>query len=634
VCDDHEHDHAGSGGGEISRRSVLQGMVALAALAGFGKTRPASAALPARAPSLNGLDSSYVLGMHLHASTSEGNGSMRAQLAQAALNGFDVAWFTEHDWRRRRLFYRPAYHFLAKDVSMGGAWTLPKMTNTGSLTTTSGGLLVTTPSMVSPNDPGKGALRLRATSKGPAQGSVRYQLKTDPSRTNIRTRIAGRTVSLDVLPTGIGPDAWGELKFTLSRQIAGPGRPAGIVSLLYRLRSDITTKAFTQQGLVGVVDLPVTPGVWQTLALDLTSDVLGVWGDIDPRDNALFGMEFHAVSRRKSPAEIFFSYLRFDNQVDYDAVGTEKSILSGYASAVPVLGLVGSEISFGPHLNQYGGTQDDYQYPSTLTGLNSPVGEIRSSVVTAIHTSLGLASINHPFKPGDSSTVKTPLSVAQDLLSINAGGADILEVGYANRDGAPLSSYLQVWDALSRNGLFLTGNGVSDDHSGIGWSSMTNRFYTAAWSDALEEGHLMASLSRGAAYVGYLGGFGGTLDMAIEPVDIGDAVPMGAVAVNPATSRTLRIGVTGLPDGGGVQVVRGDVDRPGISDPSATSLVLDTLSADRLNTSNEYVIDATQDCFVRLQVVDSYGAVVAFGQPIWMLQSNPGNVPINRLTTS
>jgi hypothetical protein len=226
------------------------------------------------------------------------------------------------------------------------------------------------------------------------------------------------------------------------------------------------------------------------------------------------------------------------------------------------------------------------------------------------------------------------LSVAQDLLSINAGGADILEVGYANRDGAPLSSYLQIWDALSRNGLFLTGNGVSDDHSGTGWSSMTNRFYTAAWSGGLDEGSLMASLSRGAAYVGYLGGFGGTLDMTIDPVDIGAAVPMGAVAVNPATSRTLRIGVTGLPTGGGVQVVRGDVDRPGISDASASSVVLDTLSADRLNASNEYVVDSSQDCFVRLQVVDSYGTVVAFGQPAWMLHTDPGTVPGNRLTTS
>ena len=39
-----------------------------------------------------------------------------------------------------------------------------------------------------------------------------------------------------------------------------------------------------------------------------------------------------------------------------------------------------------------------------------------------------------------------------------------------------------MWDALSRNGLFVTGNGVSDDHSGQGWAEQPNRYYTATWA--------------------------------------------------------------------------------------------------------------------------------------------------------
>ena len=117
MCDDElEHTHAlpgGGGGHGLSRRRVLQGLVALAGLsatlsactAGRGTGAGAASPLPARPANVAGLHA-YVLGMHLHASTSEGVGSMRSQLAQAAANGFDVAWFTEHDWRRRRLLFR------------------------------------------------------------------------------------------------------------------------------------------------------------------------------------------------------------------------------------------------------------------------------------------------------------------------------------------------------------------------------------------------------------------------------------------------------------------------------------------------------------------------------------------------
>jgi hypothetical protein len=43
-------------------------------------------------------------------------------------------------------------------------------------------------------------------------------------------------VSIDVLPSVVGPDAWGEVRVALSRQHAAANRPAGIISRLYRLR--------------------------------------------------------------------------------------------------------------------------------------------------------------------------------------------------------------------------------------------------------------------------------------------------------------------------------------------------------------------------------------------------------------
>ena len=188
--------------------------------------------------------------MHLHASASEGAGSIRSQLAQAALNGLDVAWFADHDWRRHRLLFRQTYSFTANETQFGGTWNVPKMANTGSLATGSGGVLVTTP--VSPNDPAtrKGSLRLRATSAGTAAASVRQ-----PDRR--RGLLARELPQPDRRPDGRRSTSWRRRAASTPgarcssssspTSLAPAVRPAGIVTLLYRLRSDITARATEQQ---------------------------------------------------------------------------------------------------------------------------------------------------------------------------------------------------------------------------------------------------------------------------------------------------------------------------------------------------------------------------------------------------
>ena len=152
MCDEHDTSAHGPG---LSRRRLLQGMVALAAVAGLGggPTSAAAAPLPPRASNLAG-QNAYAMAMHLHASASEGAGSVGSQLAQAALNGFDVAWFTDHDWRRHRLLFRQSYSFIANEVQFGGTWNVPRIANTGSLAAGSGGTLVTSP--VTATDPATG----------------------------------------------------------------------------------------------------------------------------------------------------------------------------------------------------------------------------------------------------------------------------------------------------------------------------------------------------------------------------------------------------------------------------------------------------------------------------------------------
>jgi hypothetical protein len=313
----------------LSRRGVLQGMVALAALAACSPAdsrSPAPAPSP-RAPNAAGL-SAYVLAMHLHASASEGVGSVRAHLAQAAATGVDVCWFTEHDWRRRRLLFRETYSFTPDERQLGGTWTLDPLADVGRPAPGSGATFVGTP--VSPDDPAavKGSLRVTAISAGGATTVGRRVHSEKTSRLNFMSRIAGRTVAVDVLPADSGPQAWAEVFFGLSFHPAAHGRPAGLYSLLYRLRTDVTERTVTADGTTGIVDVPVRRGSWQSVTFDLTGDVGRAWPDLDPRDNALVEIQFRAASDRRATADAFFGHLRFQEQTGYDAVGVEHDLVA------------------------------------------------------------------------------------------------------------------------------------------------------------------------------------------------------------------------------------------------------------------------------------------------------------------
>jgi hypothetical protein len=290
-----------------------------------------------------------------------------------------------------------------------------------------------------------------------------------------------------------------------------------------------------------------------------------------------------------------------------------------------VLGLNGTEISLGDHLNQYGGTsQAPFEYGSVSSLKSGNVG-LRPDVVAHVHRLGGLISINHPFKPGDGDSGITAQGVAAGLISTGLHGADMLEVGYTSKGtNGTLAAHLAAWDAVSRNGLFVTGNGVSDDHTGQNWAKQSNRFWTGAWTATLSEAALLDAFRAGRSYVGLLGAFAGAIEMAV------DGAPMGSGLVGSATSRTLDVAVSGLPTGAGVQVLRGDVDYAGTASPTPNTTVLRTLGANETSLT----VDTGDDCFVRLQVVNSSGAVIGFGQPTWALHSPPATgVPAARLVT-
>jgi len=116
------------------------------------------------------------------------------------------------------------------------------------------------------------------------------------------------------------------------------------------------------------------------------------------------------------------------------------------------------------------------------------VAWLQHTVVPHIHSTGGLASYNHPYGAsggqGLSAAAQDRLlaDVSAKLLANRALGTDILEVGYRGRGGWDLAHHIALWDVVSRNAVFLTANGVSDDHFGTHWATLGNDWITSAWS--------------------------------------------------------------------------------------------------------------------------------------------------------
>jgi hypothetical protein len=252
---------------------------------------------------------------------------------------------------------------------------------------------------------------------------------------------------------------------------------------------------------------------------------------------------------------------------------------------------------------------------------------LQNTVIPQIHSSGGLASYNHPY--GYSSLPAQPQSqqdtllsqVASTLLANHVLGADLLEVGYNLRQGVDVNHHIGLWDVLSRNAVFLTGNGVSDDHVGTNWSGIRNNWVTSVWASSTAMADLLSALAAGRAWCGSLSSFRGSLDLLVD-----GSVPMGAVSVSSVTSRQLAAAATGLPSGAVLQVLQGAVDYAGQNALTDDVKLIGSYTAAQLASGKIIqAVSTAQDSFLRTQVVSSTGAIIATSNPVWLLRKAPPN---------
>ena len=607
-----------------TRRRFLQAttVTALGAAGGLVTSQQASALTPApRLVSADGLGP-VSMAMHIHASFSEGSGSMESHLRQAANTGIDVIWWSEHDHRMSARDYRKAVHFdgLAEREN-GKDWVWQPSTE-GWLTAKAGRFVTSPASSGSSHAPS--SLHLEATGGGVSWASHRYEGQAQNDL--IRTSLDGQTIEIDVYPMDTGYNAYLALRLVTSHRPARAGLSAGRYELCYRVGGPAAAGSKSASGRVGTITLAAPRGQWTTLRLNPAADIARLWSGVDGRDASLYKLFVEAVSRRKVIAKGNFDHLRFTraNKWGNAPLNTQAELMGIYAPRFPgVKQRQALELSgLHPHMGWYGGSLSLPSYSSSSSA---------AALVDLVHDSGGIASYNHPFGTGKtvaSSGVQDSRrrELAADLVRNRALGCDLLEVGYRQRGGVDMARHAELWDVCSRNALFLTGTGVSDDHTGTNWLSQRHNFVTWAWAADTSTSALLAALRGGRAYFGDPARFRGQLDLRV-----GGSAPMGSVTVSSALQRSLRVTATGIPSGGRVEVVRGlaDIAGPGSPDP-----VNDTTAFPKSLFGSGYVdttVDTSRPRYVRAVVRDASGVVVALSNPVWLLREwPPGGIPAAR----
>jgi len=620
----------------LTRRNFIHGTAAAGAAAALLRKFPRLPLhSPARAVAADGR-SAYSMAMHVHSSFSEQSGSMDSQLFQAAANSVDVLWWTDHDQRMEGIDYRDTVHFTsltaeAGGPGQGGAWTWTR-TERGPLASSSGGGIVEYP--CSPNDPvAGGSMQVTARSTSTAMARWGYYANSQPAHWNYRDNLTGQSLSIDVLLTPGWTRGCLEMLIGTSYHEASAGRPAGYYYLSYQFVPPGHQVSRVANGLQGVITIPVTPDSsgdpWCTMTVVPSDDIAALWPDLDYRDFGLYELTLSAVSYGDLVGG-YFDYLRFDRRISGEAflqqqISMEEFLAPKYPSVVQQQGL---EVSwFLPHLNWFGGAVTMPDYGGTTFRTYSDY--LLNTAVPQIHQAGGLVSYNHPYGYGhprelpqaqqDALLAQVAKRMLPDVRTPPALGADLIEVGYKLRQGVDLAHHVALWDVMSRNAVFLTGNGTNDDHCGVDWYGSNNNWFTSTWAASTRQADLLASLAAGRAWCGSLSAFRGSLDLVVD-----GSCPMGSASLSRLTSRQLAVSATKIPAGATLQVLQGIVDYPGRADLAADTQVIASYTAAELAVRPVTLpVDTSRSSFVRSQVVSPSGAVIGLSNPAWLLRNTP-----------
>jgi hypothetical protein len=556
------------------------------------------------------------MAMHIHGSFSEGIASMDAHLEQARRNGVDVIWWTDHDFRRTAHGYRQAIAFDGQHESEGH-WDLTWNTVKSGALANSDMSFVSSPA--NPNESGQ-KMRVTATAK-PGADWTTYELEAKAQNSSYSTSYCDTTVALDVMLVSGGSDARIVMEIVSSYHPARAGRPAGQYRIQYRIGGPVG-RSTEQRGLVGVVGLPsIDADSWHRITLDPRADHAALWPDTIADDASLWRLRLGVQVRSGGSATALFDRLTFHRGRDssVDPVAKFASIVDAYRERFPLLTqYAAAEISLVLHLNAFGGSGRLPDYGSAQAVKDTSLAAQRD-MVTWLHGQGAVVSINHPM-----AGAAGPDDLARRLITTRGQGADVIEIG-TGRDPFLMG---RIFDAASRNGVFLTANGTTDDHRGTDWMGKRRRWLTRVWAPTKRQADLCAALRSGRAWFYDPLRWDGLLDL-----NVGGTTPMGHVRFTKRGIVEVSALATDLPPGSHLRLIIGKCDQAGPNHlaPVNRAVVVAARNLRRGRVTTPVRIGV--GVYVRAMVVLASGRVAGFSNPLWILpdaKRDTVHVPANR----
>lgn len=608
---------------QVARRSVLLSSTGGLLLTGVGGCRASSSHQGDQTdpsdtgPRTPATASPVMSALHVHSSFSEGTGSMRAQLEEASALGVQALWWTDHDWRMSGQGYLDQL----SPADLDGTevrWTLETSTSAP------GGSHRVLPASAGVNDSGHATLHLEARAGG--QRRVERRLLARSERSLYSTSLHGQQWTVAVNLEERQDRAFLALDLLTSRRPASEHGSAGPYRLSYRFSDH-------REGLqvvdhVAEIYIRVPQGTWQDVVVQPALDLAAAWPAFDARDASCTQLSVAALAWGKGAVAGRFGEVAITRKHirGQEPAVTQQDLMRQYAAEFPdVHQMQGVELSQEtPHICWYGSR---IRLPGKKDG--APV-----SMVPEIRRTGGVSIYAHPFGVGGGTRTRADqhslvAKRAAELDSTRAHGCDALEVGYRQRGGADLESHQSLWDACSRSGLFLTGVGVSDNHSGMNWASQTNNFVTWLWAASTDQDELLAALVQGYAFFGDPALFAGRLDIRCG------SHHMGQVLVSTGRTTQIYLMATDLPPGSELELLQFMMDGETRSSATASGVIA-RYPADALDSGGvEVDVSTTNDGLVRTRVRRAEGDVIALSNPLWFVK-DPGShsIPPQRLEST
>ncbi len=338
-------------------------------------------------------------------------------------------------------------------------------------------------------------------------------------------------------------------------------------------------------------------------AFNLTKDA---GEEIGGLDNALCGIRLIV----ENGAEMMFYSFAFERELNFQEVREEQiKLAQKLGEKWGVTPFVGFEITgAGNHKNCYSTKVPviDYRQFDYKVSNEQAVAHVKKHG--------GIFSWNHPFtRYSKREEPKETLiaEVAQELIKNGVYGASVMEVGFpCGRDGFDAKQYLQLWDRLSANGIFITGDGDSDNHHAVadGWTQGNNfcAFVGLYDTELPTEENFTKALRRGSIWNG-------------NPVKIKNLVfkagekPQGSVV----SGRQVR-----------VELYADGIYCNGYARCIANGEEIKRVEIERGIVQTDFTLSATQKYnFARVEIYDDKDVLIAFSNPIYLVE-NTGDIPL------